>query len=69
MQGFFGNGSIITNKTSVVDHYETLNEEFYDEITPLTANKAYMVAVGNHESVSPPIHGLSPPETKLILIY
>ncbi|KAK4687786.1 acid phosphatase type 7, partial [Tremellales sp. Uapishka_1] len=48
--GFFGNGSIIVNASSVVEHYETLNEQFYDELTSLTANKAYMVAVGNHES-------------------
>lgn len=52
IQGFFGNDSILTNASAVVEGYESLNEAFYDEITPLTSGKAYMVAVGNHESVS-----------------
>jgi hypothetical protein len=51
VQGFYGNASILTNATSIVDHYETQNEAFYDEITPLTSTRAYMVAAGNHESV------------------
>lgn len=49
-QGFYGNDSILTNATAVVENYERLNEAFYDQITPLTAERPYMVAVGNHES-------------------
>ena len=51
VQGFFGSDSILVNATAIVEGYESLNEAFYDEITPLTSGKAYMVAVGNHESV------------------
>lgn len=52
VQGFFGPAKILANgqASAIVEGYESLNEAFYDEITALTANKAYMVAVGNHES-------------------
>lgn len=51
-EGFFGSGTNATQPTreQVVQLYETLNEEFYDQMTPLTSTKPYMVAVGNHES-------------------
>jgi len=48
-QGYFGNDSLIPNMTSVVDSYNVLLEQFYDQMTLLTSSKAYMVAVGNHE--------------------
>ncbi len=35
--------------TSVVEGYETLLEEYYDQMTPLTSSRPYMVAPGNHE--------------------
>lgn len=51
-EGFFGSNSssISPTRAQVVDKYEQLNEEFFDELTSLTAYKPYMVAVGNHES-------------------
>lgn len=48
--GYYGASNILTNASSIVEHYELLNEQFYDELTPLTSTKPYMVAVGNHES-------------------
>jgi acid phosphatase type 7 len=30
--------------------YETLLDEFYDEMMPITSHKPYMVGPGNHES-------------------
>ena len=30
--------------------YESLLNQFYDEMTPLTSQKAYMVGPGNHEA-------------------
>jgi len=49
-EGYFGNNSLIPNMTSVVDGYNVLLEQFYDQITPLTSSKVYMVAPGNHEA-------------------
>lgn len=49
-QDFFGANNSKVTREQVVEGYEKLNEEFYDQLTPLTATKAYMVAVGNHES-------------------
>jgi hypothetical protein len=48
--GYFGNSSIVVNQTSVAQDYETLLEEFYDELTPLTSIRPYMVGPGNHEA-------------------
>ncbi|ORY28956.1 Metallo-dependent phosphatase-like protein [Naematelia encephala] len=50
INGYFGNGSIIVNMTSVANGYETILEEYYDQITPLTATRPYMVGPGNHEA-------------------
>ncbi|KAG6329001.1 hypothetical protein ID866_10088 [Astraeus odoratus] len=49
-QGYFGNDSLIPNMTSVVDGYNSLLEQYYDQMTPLTSSKAYMVGPGNHEA-------------------
>ncbi|KAF9219062.1 Metallo-dependent phosphatase [Gyrodon lividus] len=49
-QGYFGNDSLIPNVTSVVEGYNSLLEQYYDQMTPLTSSKAYMVGVGNHEA-------------------
>lgn len=52
VQGFFGPSAADVKPTRerVVDKYEELNEIFYDQIQPISAQKPYMVAVGNHES-------------------
>lgn len=49
-QGFYGPENVLTNATAIVENYERLNEAWYDQITPLTSQRPYMVAVGNHES-------------------
>ncbi|KAF8553524.1 Metallo-dependent phosphatase [Imleria badia] len=49
-EGYFGNESLIPNMTSVIDGYNVLLEQYYDQMTPLTSGKAYMVAPGNHEA-------------------
>ncbi|KAG8220622.1 Metallo-dependent phosphatase-like protein [Butyriboletus roseoflavus] len=49
-EGYFGNNSLIPNTTSVVEGYNVLLEQFYDQMTPLTSAKAYMIGVGNHEA-------------------
>ena len=46
IQGFLPN-------TTIADGfhvYESLLNQFYDEMTPLTSQKAYMVGPGNHEA-------------------
>lgn len=46
IQGFLSN-------TSVADGfhaYESLLNQFYDEMTPITGQKPYMVGPGNHDS-------------------
>ncbi|EKD01620.1 hypothetical protein A1Q2_04181 [Trichosporon asahii var. asahii CBS 8904] len=50
--GYFGLSAqdVQPTRERVVDKYEELNEIFYDQIQPISAQKAYMVAVGNHES-------------------
>jgi len=50
VNGYFGPDKETPNATSIVEHYELLNEQFYDQLTPLTSVKPYQVAVGNHES-------------------
>ncbi|KAI6028966.1 Metallo-dependent phosphatase-like protein [Pisolithus marmoratus] len=49
-QGYFGSDSLIPNVTSVVDGYNSLLEQYYDQMTPLTSSKPYMVGPGNHEA-------------------
>jgi acid phosphatase type 7 len=49
-QGYFGNDSLIPNMTSVVDGFNNLLEQYYDQMTPITSSKAYMVGPGNHEA-------------------
>ncbi|KAF8240514.1 Metallo-dependent phosphatase [Tricholoma matsutake] len=49
-QGYFGNSSLIPNATSVIEGVNELLEQYYDQMTPLTSSKAYMVAPGNHEA-------------------
>lgn len=48
--GYFGPNKTKPTAEDIVEHYELLNEQFYDQLTPLTSTKAYQVAVGNHES-------------------
>ena len=46
IQGFLPN-------TTIADGYkiyESLLNQFYDEMTPITSTKAYMVGPGNHEA-------------------
>ncbi|EJU04080.1 Metallo-dependent phosphatase [Dacryopinax primogenitus] len=49
-QGYFGNDSLIPNKTSIATLYESLLEQYYDEMQPISAVKPYMVGPGNHEA-------------------
>jgi hypothetical protein len=49
-QGYFGNDNLIPNATSVMNGYNSLLEQYYDQMAPLTSSKAYMVGVGNHEA-------------------
>jgi len=46
IQGFLPNTTIADG----VHVYESLLKQFYDEMTPLTSQKAYMVGPGNHEA-------------------
>jgi len=46
IQGFLPNMTIADG----VHVYESLLKQFYDEMTPLTSQKAYMVGPGNHEA-------------------
>ncbi len=50
--GYFGtaNSSVIVNKTSTAEGYELLLEEYYDQLTPFSATRPYMVGPGNHEA-------------------
>jgi hypothetical protein len=45
-EGYFGNNSLIPNMTSVIDGYNVMLEQYYDQMTPLTSAKPYMVAPG-----------------------
>ena len=47
--GYFGNASIKVNMTSVAEGYETILEQYFDEMTPLTSIRPYMVGPGNHQ--------------------
>ena len=72
-QGSFGNNSLIPNMTSVMEGYNVLLEQFYDQMTPLTSSKAYMVAVGNHEAslrflFSFPSRYLSNPQRQTVIM-
>lgn len=45
--------------TSVIDGYNVLLDQYYDQMTPLTSAKAYMVGPGNHDvSLVTPSHDL-----------
>lgn len=44
-QGYI-NGTV----ADVATKYEAINEAFYDEMTPVSSTKAYMMGVGNHEN-------------------
>ncbi|EXJ92394.1 hypothetical protein A1O3_00944 [Capronia epimyces CBS 606.96] len=46
IQGFLPNTTI----EGGIEVYESLLNQFYDEMTPITSNKAYMVGPGNHEA-------------------
>ncbi len=48
--GYFGNASIKVNMTSVAEGYEAILEEYFDEMTPLTSIRPYMIGPGNHEA-------------------
>ncbi|KAF8425039.1 Metallo-dependent phosphatase-like protein [Boletus edulis BED1] len=49
-EGYFGNNSLIPNTTSVIEGYNVLLEQYYDQMSTLTSSKAYMVGPGNHEA-------------------
>ncbi|KAG6371038.1 Metallo-dependent phosphatase-like protein [Boletus reticuloceps] len=44
---YFGNNSLIPNMTSVVEGYNVLFEQYYDQMTTLTSSKAYMANCDN----------------------
>ncbi len=46
IQGFLPNTTIADG----VKVYEKLLNEFYTQLTPISANRPYMVAPGNHEA-------------------
>ncbi|KAL4064768.1 Metallo-dependent phosphatase-like protein [Scleroderma yunnanense] len=64
-QGYFGNDSLVPNMTSVVDGYNSLLEQYYDQMSPLTSAKPYMVGPGNHEAncdnggTTDPVHNIT----------
>ncbi|KAM0747422.1 Metallo-dependent phosphatase [Meredithblackwellia eburnea MCA 4105] len=52
VQGLFGTSIEAThpNVTVVTERYESLSEQFFDQMQPLTAEKPWMVTPGNHEA-------------------
>lgn len=50
--GFLGmNLSVVEpDRNQIAAVYESFLEQYYDQLTPLTAYKPYMVAPGNHEA-------------------
>lgn len=51
-QGYFGNTSDLLkpNQTQDALRYESLSEQFFDQLQPITAEKPWMVSPGNHEA-------------------
>lgn len=62
IQGYFGldNSSLLPSKETNAERYESLSEQFFDQMTPITAEKPWMVAPGNHEGEFGPRRRLSP---------
>ncbi|KAI5481098.1 acid phosphatase [Pseudohyphozyma bogoriensis] len=48
--GVFGPNNTKPTMEQVTKRYESMNEQFFDQMTPLSANKPWMVAPGNHEA-------------------
>ncbi|BGP16593.1 hypothetical protein JCM10213v2_004595 [Rhodosporidiobolus nylandii] len=51
-QGYFGIDNATTQPTreQVAEHYESMSEQFFDQMRPITAEKPWMVSPGNHEA-------------------
>ncbi|GAA5934997.1 hypothetical protein JCM10213_000614 [Rhodosporidiobolus nylandii] len=51
-QGYFGTDNASTQPTreQVAEHYESMSEQFFDQMRPITAEKPWMVSPGNHEA-------------------
>ncbi|GAA5886497.1 hypothetical protein JCM6882_001657 [Rhodosporidiobolus microsporus] len=52
VQGYFGtdNSSTQPTREMVAKKYESLSEQFFDQMRPISAEKPWMVAPGNHEA-------------------
>ncbi|KAG0658499.1 hypothetical protein C6P46_005742 [Rhodotorula mucilaginosa] len=52
VQGYFGTADNETMPTvdEVAEGYESLSEQFFDQMVPITAEKPWMVLAGNHEA-------------------
>ncbi|GAA6013240.1 hypothetical protein JCM10207_000829 [Rhodosporidiobolus poonsookiae] len=52
VQGYFGTDDLETMPTQgeVAEKYESMNEQFFDQMRPLAAQKPWMVSPGNHEA-------------------
>ncbi|GAA5966059.1 hypothetical protein JCM21900_004286 [Sporobolomyces salmonicolor] len=52
VQGLFGIGTNETqpSRQEVATQYESLSEQFFDQMQPITAEKPWMVTPGNHEA-------------------
>ncbi|GAA5846160.1 hypothetical protein JCM11251_002289, partial [Rhodosporidiobolus azoricus] len=52
VQGYFGtdNSSTQPTREMVAEKYESLSEQFFDQMRPITAEKPWMVCPGNHEA-------------------
>lgn len=51
VQGYWGEDNIIvSNKSSISENYEAMNEQFFDQMQPVTARRPWMLSPGNHEA-------------------
>lgn len=52
IQGYFGTSTNDTQPTrgEVAEQYESLGEQFYDQMQPITAERPWLVTPGNHEA-------------------
>ncbi|GAA5880670.1 hypothetical protein JCM8547_008342 [Rhodosporidiobolus lusitaniae] len=52
VQGYFGNETAKTQPTreEVAEKYESLSEQFFDQMRDISADKPWMVSPGNHEA-------------------
>lgn len=54
IQGYFNvstyNDTNIPDQETVAERYESLSEQFFDQLQPVTAQRPWMVSAGNHEA-------------------